>query len=148
MTAFWINPVLENISRVAAHAGSTAYYYMAGEAVVRFDDLEQEALETAIATLPPLLPTADDVRAEAQRRIMLLTGASDLQSTIIKQLNAQMRASELTFKLATGVALSEAEQAEAAALQAMAAGIKAIRAASNVLEPSPPVDFRNDTHWP
>lgn len=94
------------------------------------------------------LVTADMIRTEAQRRIIALTGASDLQSCLIKQLNAQMRATELVNKRALGAVLSEAEEIEAAALQALADGIKAIRAASNELEADPPQDYADDAHWP
>lgn len=98
------------------------------------------------ATVHPR-PDAGDVRAEAQRRIIALMGASDLTSCILKQCNANMRAVELTNKKATGVALSASETAEAEALEAVATRIKQIRAASNVLEADPPVDFAADTHW-
>lgn len=89
-----------------------------------------------------------DIKNEAQRRIIALTGASDLQSCLIKQLNAQMRATELVNKRALGETLSEEEQAEVAALQALAEGIKAIRAASNDLETDPPHDFTDNSYWP
>lgn len=91
--------------------------------------------------------TADMVRAEAQRRIIALTRASDLQSCIIKQLNAQMRATELVNKRALGGMLSGEEVSEAAALQSLADGIKAIRARSNALEADPPADYADDSHW-
>ena len=91
-------------------------------------------------------PTADDVRAEAQRRIIALTGASSLNGCMVKQLNALLRATELAAK--DSATWSPAEAAEAAALQAMADTVKAIRAASNVLEPAPPVDYYADSHWP
>lgn len=93
-------------------------------------------------------PTAEDVRAEAQRRIIALTGATTLTGCMIKQLNANMRANELNNTLATGGTLSAAEAAEASALQAMATAVKAIRAASNVIEAAPPTDYRDDSHWP
>jgi hypothetical protein len=93
------------------------------------------------------LVTAADVRAEAQRRIIRLTGAADLNGCIIRQLNASMRATELVNKKATGGTLSAAEQAEEAALLALAAGIKAIRSASNAMEGAPPADYRNDHRW-
>lgn len=92
--------------------------------------------------------SADDVRAEAQRRIIAAVGARDINGCYTKQLNALMRATELTNKRALGEALSSAETAEAAALQAVADKVKAIRAASNVLEPAPPADFAADSHWP
>lgn len=92
---------------------------------------------------------AQAVKAEAQRRIILRTGASDLQSCITKQLNAQMRALELTRKQVSGSTLSSGELAEAAALQALADDIKALRACSNTLETMSPIpaDFADDAHW-
>lgn len=91
--------------------------------------------------------TAEDVRAEAQRRIISLTGAVNFNGCVIKQMNALMRATELANKRASGETLTEAEETEAAALQAMATGIKTIRAFSNALEDAPPPDFASDAHW-
>lgn len=98
----------------------------------------------------PLGPTADDVRAEAQRRIIALTGTTDIIGCLIKQHNAQMRATELTLTQAQGGAWTEAEAAEAAALQGLADAIKAIRAASNVLEAMDPIpsDYADNSRWP
>jgi len=89
------------------------------------------------------------VKDEAQRRIIARTGASDFQSCITKQLNAQMRALELTRKQVSGETLSGAEVAEAAALQALADDIKALRGCSNALEAMTPIpdDFADDAHW-
>ena len=101
-----------------------------------------------IAAFEAPAPTVDDVRTEAQRRIVGLTGARDLQSCVIKQLNALMRVGELNDKQARGEALSPTEQAEAGALRSLAAAVKAIRAASNILEASPPADYASNTHWP
>lgn len=94
------------------------------------------------------LPSADDVRAEAQRRIIVRTGARSLEHCMLQQLNALMRATELTNKRALGIALGPAEEAEAAALEQLAADIQAVRSASNAMEPAPPADFADDSHWP
>ena len=91
------------------------------------------------------LVTADHVRAEAQRRIVAATGASDLNGCIVKQLNALMRATELAAKGAD--TWTAAEAIEAGRLQAPADKVKAIRAASNVMEPKPPADYADDHHW-
>ena len=93
-------------------------------------------------------PTADDVRAEAQRRIIALTGTSDLIACMIKQSNANMRANEFNDKRLRGEKLTAAEDAEAAALRSLADKIKAIRVASNVMEPAPPADYKADSRWP
>ncbi len=90
----------------------------------------------------------DDVRAEAQRRIITLTGTQDIIGCLIKQHNAQMRATELTLIQAQGGTWTPEQAAEAAALQSLALQIKAIRAASNVLEPNPPQDYTDDKYWP
>lgn len=92
--------------------------------------------------------SVDRVRLEAQRRIMALMGARDLTHCLIKQLNANMRANELNDKRASGGELTPEENAEAQMLRSMADAIKAIRAASNVLEASPPADYRDGRHWP
>lgn len=91
--------------------------------------------------------TTSDVRNEAQRRIIALTGASSLDGCIVKQLNALMRATELANKKASGETLSETEEAEAAALQSFAGAIKGIRAKSNAIEGNPPSDYASDAWW-
>lgn len=98
---------------------------------------------------PPVVPpTAADVRAEAQRRIIEAIGARDMTHCITKQLNGLMRAAELNNKIAQGPALTAEETAEAAALQYMADSVKAIRAVSNEMEEAPPEDFAHNDYWP
>ena len=92
---------------------------------------------------PPPPTTIEDIKNEAQRRIIALVGAPTLDRCFAKQLNALMRASELNAK----ETWTPAEEAEAAQLQAMADAIKAIRAKSNDLELTLPSDFYNDSHW-
>jgi hypothetical protein len=91
--------------------------------------------------------TPSDVRNEAQRRIIALTGASSFNECVVKQLNALTRATELANKKASGLSLSAPEEAEAAALQALADSIKGIRAKSNAMEVNPPADYANDSRW-
>lgn len=100
----------------------------------------------ALCDIDATVATADDVRAEAQRRIMVLIGARDFNSCMTKQLNALMRATELTRKKATE-GLTQGETTEALGLQQMADAVKAIRAFSNVMEPNPPADYKDDAHW-
>lgn len=107
-----------------------------------YDHIVGEGIKIA-----PYQPTADDVRAEAQRRVIGLMRASDFNSCIVKQLNATMRATELTNKVALGAELTPAEAAEAQQLQAMVAAIKVIRACSNAMEANPPADFAADARW-
>lgn len=100
-----------------------------------------------VRTVPPI--TAAQVKAEAQRRIILMTGAPDFNSCIVKQLNALMRVGELNNKLAMGDTLTEAEAVEAVALQAMANAIKAVRASSNTIEALSPIpaDYADNARW-
>lgn len=99
--------------------------------------------------LPSPFVTAADVKAEAQRRIVALVGARDLTDCLVKQLNANMRANELN-DIRHSRELTAFEQMEAEALRNVALAVKAIRAASNVLEAFPeiPRDFASDGHWP
>lgn len=97
--------------------------------------------------MDPPAPTANDVRTEAQRRIIALVGAQDLTGCLIKQLNANMRANELNDIMHSRELTAE-EAAEATALRSLATQIKAIRAASNVLEPNPPTDYADNKYWP
>ena len=87
------------------------------------------------------------IKAEAQRRIIAVVGAKDLTSCLVKQLNANMRANELN-DIQASRAFTPEEEAEASALRALAAQIKAIRAASDALELTAPADYTNNTYWP
>lgn len=114
------------------------------------DVLAWVAAGNVVADYVPPPITADDVRAEAQRRIIALTGQKDIIGCLIRQHNAQMRATELTLIQAQGGTWTEAEAAEAAALQGLADAIKAIRVASNAIEVMDPIpaDYANDSRWP
>jgi RNA-binding protein YhbY len=107
-----------------------------------------DAGNTIAPYAPPAL-TAADVKAEAQRRICAVFGVTDLTSCIIKQLNAQMRASELINIKAEGRTLTTEQQAEADALQAAADAVKLIRSKSDVIEAMTPIpaDYTNDSYW-
>ena len=85
-------------------------------------------------------PTADDVRAEAYRRI------TDFMPDW-RQRNALARSQELQ-ELREERALTVDEDAEAQTIHAAWEWIKSVRAASNILEPDPPADYRDDIHWP
>lgn len=108
---------------------------------------QRAAGDAVLAAISIAKPGADDVRAECQRRIMALVGVDTMEKCTIKQLNALMRGTLLTNKKASGEALTAAEEQEAAILEAMANAIAALRAASNVMEPDPPIDYLDDDHW-
>lgn len=96
---------------------------------------------------PP--PSIQDVKNAAQQRIITLTGAGDLMSCIIKQSNANMRANELN-EVRHDRAWTPEEEAEVAALKALATGVKHIRSKSNEIEAMDPIpnDFAtNDSYW-
>jgi hypothetical protein len=118
----------------------------APEATAEQKAAAQVALDAFDAAAVPI----EDVKAEAQRRIIALTGKSNLQDCMIKQFNALMRAGQLTDKRVSGAALTAEEEAEADTLRAMADRVKAIRAASDALEASTPIpaDYAADKHWP
>ncbi len=90
------------------------------------------------------------VKTEAQRRIIVRTGATTLEQCMVRQLNALMRATELTDKRARGENLTAPEQAEETVLRALADDIKAIRSASNTIEQLDPVpaDYAANARWP
>lgn len=97
----------------------------------------------------PLADQQQAVKQECQRRIIALTGTSDLIACVIKQSNANMRANELNDKRIAGQVLTAGEEAEAAALRNLALAIKALRARSNEIEVMVPIpaDFDADTMW-
>jgi hypothetical protein len=89
------------------------------------------------------------VKAEAQRRIIALTGRMALMDCMIKQSNANMRANELNDKRISGGTLTAEEETEATALRNLATAIKAIRAKSNDIELMDPIplDYTADGYW-
>jgi len=89
------------------------------------------------------------VKAEAQRRIVALTGKVALIDCMIKQSNANMRANELNDKRLNGDTLTVDEETEAQALRDLATAIKAIRAKSNDVEVmgSIPLTYQSDEWW-
>jgi glucose-6-phosphate 1-dehydrogenase len=58
------------------------------------------------------------------------------------------RAVELIDKQSRGEALTEAEAAERAEIDAAWEWIKAVRAGSNSMEADPPANYADDANWP
>lgn len=126
----------------------------------KYGDLWEESRLTAIGTeqelqdvlnhynLPGPIISPAEIKQEAQRRIILRVGATNLEECIIKQLNAQMRATELVNKRALGDTLTEQEEAEASALVSLAQDIKHIRSCSDIIEQTLPQDYKDDKYWP
>jgi hypothetical protein len=100
-----------------------------------------------IAPYAPPPPTAEDVRAEASRRIQALVGARDARHLEIVVANGSREAIRLLRAKADRAWTAE-EAARAAALEAIDQAIEAIRAASNAMEAAPPADFTADHRWP
>ena len=103
-------------------------------------------------TMPPA--TADDVRAECQRRMMLLLGARDADHLDRIISNGQREANRLNT-IRTGIPgvvaareWTQPETVRAATLWGADAAIEALRNVSNVLEISLPADYAADSHWP
>lgn len=96
-----------------------------------------------IATSPP---TADDVRAEASRRMQALVGARDAAHLEIIVANGTREAVRLLRKGAQY--WSDEERARAVELEQIDMAFEAIRAASNAMEAEPPIDYNDDRQWP
>jgi len=95
--------------------------------------------QLAAAYAASQLPTADEVSAEAQRRILDAL-------PYWKQLNYLSRMLELQSK--EKASWSNGEQAEAAAIEAKWGWLKSVRAASDGLKKALPTDYANGRHWP
>jgi len=91
-------------------------------------------------------PTAEDVRAEASRRMQALVSARDADHLAVILSNAQREAIRLLRIGADNWTPQQA--ARAAELEAADAAIEAIRAASNAIEAAPPATYTDDQHWP
>lgn len=108
----------------------------------------------SIGSFVPPAPTANDVRAEASRRMQTLVGARNAGHLAVILSNASreaIRLQNLRLSYLSGEPNSrdwtEAEIARAAELKIVDAMLEDIRAASNVLEVSLPDDFANDSYW-
>lgn len=97
---------------------------------------------------PP--PTADDVRLETLRRLMLAFGARDQAHLQIKVQDATIRGAFLSDKEGRGVALTPEELAEAAYLRSATGFYFACKGVGNAFEAMDPIpaDFADDAHWP
>lgn len=96
----------------------------------------------------------DDVRAEASRRMCVLTGARGAAHLAVVISNAQRESARL-YAIRIGIPGVVAprdwtadEATRAAQLHGANAAIEAIRAASNAMETDPPADYAADAHWP
>lgn len=87
--------------------------------------------------------SVQDVKDEARRRILAVYPEW-------KQANMTARGVELTRKLAQGDAWTEAEEADAEALQDAWGWIRSVRTASDAIEAMTPIplDFCDDSRWP
>lgn len=97
---------------------------------------------------PPPPPTVEDVRAEAQARMIALLGARDAAHLEILISNGSREAIRLIRKGAENWTPEEAIRA--AQLEAIDAAIEAIRSASNAIEAMVPIpaDFADNGYWP
>ena len=144
--------IVTNLRRRVEHLLPGAVFAESGEDWNSIDwrDARPQPSLAAVQAVPETPITAEMVKAEAQRRIIAITGASDLTSCLIKQLNANMRANELN-DIQHSRALTAEEEAEANAFRGLAAVVKGIRAASDALESMNPIpsDYAtNDSYWP
>lgn len=94
---------------------------------------------TPIAEFASPAPSADDVRAEAARRILS-------RYPLWKQQNLMSRRVQLLIK-PDGDRTPE-DRAEARAIDAALEWIDRMRSASDVMEASPPIDFEAAARWP
>lgn len=120
------------------------------ETLTRSTDITPDAVRVVYTvTRRDLDAQKQAVKRECERRIIAMTGATDVISCIIKQANANMRANELNDKRLAGESLSAEEMSEAQALRNLAEAIKALRAKSNDIEAlSPiPLDYTDDQVW-
>lgn len=108
----------------------------------------------------PIVYTASHVKAEAQRRILALTGSTTLEQHGIRSDNAIARQAELARimggtmrddvgSLLAARALTPEEDAEDRAIATMWRAIKVIRTKSNEIEALSPIpaDYAADSRW-
>ena len=120
--------------------------------IERYEQGTGRLVETVAAESLPA--SAEDVRAEAQRRMIARLGARDvahLEVIISNGVREQGRLQAIRTGI-PGLAAprdwTAEETARAQVLWAADVAIEAIRSASNAMEQSPPDDYAADLHWP
>lgn len=93
------------------------------------------------------VPSADDVRAEASRRMQALVGARNAEHLAIIIANGSREAIRL-LRIKAERPWTSQEAIRAVELEDLDVMLDAIRAASNAMEPSPPIDFQAPSRWP
>lgn len=103
---------------------------------------------TVINSPRPVIVTPADIRREAERRIIALTGTHDLASCVIRQVNLQQRMMVLAERQ-RHQPLSDEEAAENEAILDLFAAIAHIRLRSDAIEALNPIpaDFADATYW-
>jgi hypothetical protein len=133
-----------------SHPAFPRHWIVDGVVVAGVDTAAAAEALLAAALAPPAddpRPTADDVRAEASRRLRRLVGARDAAHLEIILANDTREAVRL-LRVAAERPWTLEEAARAANLQALDGAIEAIRAASNRMEAEPPHDYADDARWP
>lgn len=100
------------------------------------------------ASPPAAGPTAEDVRAEARRRIRIALGADSDAAAMLTQVKALERVSSLHDRRISGETLAAQDLAFLEIARTKRADLEAIRAASNAMEGSPPADYASAARWP
>ena len=133
---------------VVAHPEFAKHWYVGGILVAGAETAADalRMVDEAAAGADNILVTADDVRAEAARRMQAMLGARDQHHLDLILANGTREALRLLRVGTTNWSPQEAQRA--AALDQADLAIEAIRAASNALEQAPPDDYVDDRHWP
>lgn len=97
------------------------------------------SIEAFISSYNPYTPTIEEIKAEAERRILELFPEWKQRNMIARGVEL-VRIGESNW--------NEQEQLEAANLQAAWDWIKAVRETSNELEVTLPIDYTDDKWWP
>lgn len=102
-----------------------------------------------INNLDVTAPIPDDVRAEAQRRMIVLVNAKNSDDLNIKIQNGLREAARLLQKEVDGFTLTQAEIDRKNQLKQIDAAIENIRAKSNILEVMNPIpsNYTDDSWW-
>lgn len=102
-----------------------------------------------IVPYTPVPPTADNVRAEAARRMVQVLGARDIKHMEIILSNGLRETARLQQILIDGGELTSEQQTRKALLEGADAAIETIRTKSNTLEAMDPVpvDYADNKWW-
>lgn len=139
--------VIDNVDYcypIAREAGSSDYWFDPASSTLYLNDVDQVTVDAVLSSQEYKRPTADEVRAECKRRMMLLFNARDERHLDILISNATREYLRIVDK---GTSATSEQLIRLDQLKAADSAIELLRSRSNEMEVSRPTNFKEDSQW-